>query len=94
MPTRDFDNVIERAVVLELRDPGDSRWRAALAELLPGPNDCAAFVEWATHHPRWLHNVADVADRVCAKPLEAAVFILSDIVDERLDDEATAGDAG
>ena len=91
MPTLDFDDVIERAVALELRDPGDNRWRSVLVELLPGVDDCRAFVEWATHHPTWLHNVADVADRVCAKPLEAAIFILSDIVDERLDDEAASG---
>ena len=88
MPTPDFDEVIERAVVLELRTPGDARWRSALAELLPRPDHCAAFIEWATHHPTWRHNVADAADRVCAKPLEAAIFILGDIVDERLDEGA------
>lgn len=61
-----------------LDDPGDVRWR----DVLPDPAGCSAFVAWATHHPRWLHNVADVADRICAKPVEAAIAILADIVAE------------
>lgn len=85
MPLEDaqFDELIDRAHALDLRDPGDARWSA----LLPKATTCEGFVQWAAHHPRWRFNVADVADRVCAKPLEAAVMILADIVAE-LRDEA------
>ena len=83
----DFAHVIARARATGLRSTGDRRWVAALPELFPNPTDCAAFVRWASEHPTWRHNVADVADRVCAKPTEAAVVILADIVDELMEDE-------
>jgi hypothetical protein len=70
-----------------LRSTADPRWVDARAELLPSAADCAAFVAWASEHSTWRHNVADVADRMCAKPLEAAVVILADIVDELLDED-------
>jgi len=78
------DETVESARRLRLRDPSDRRWSQAIDSLLPTQQDCAAFVEWASHHPRWLHNVADASDKVCAKPREAAIAILSEIVDELL----------
>lgn len=84
--TTEFDDVIERAHALGLRDAGDARWAGALDELLPGEAARAAFVAWASHHPRWRFNVADVSDRVCAKATEAAIAILRDIVAELVDD--------
>lgn len=71
-----FTALIDRARGLELTDAGDARWPSVLGD----PRACAEFVEWATHHPRWRHDVADVADRVCAKPLEAAAAIIANIV--------------
>jgi len=73
----DFDALVARAEALGLTDPADPRMR----ELLP-TDVCAAFVGWATEHPKWRFNVADVADQICAKPVEAAVAILCNIVAE------------
>lgn len=77
-----FTALIERARMLGLTDAGDARWPSVLGEA----QACAGFVEWATHHPRWRHDVADVADRVCAKPLEAAAAILANILSTELDE--------
>lgn len=79
-----FSALIERARELGMTDAGDARWPSLLGDV----RTCAAFVEWATHHPRWCHDVADVADRVCAKPLEAAAAIVANITAISLDDEA------
>ncbi len=73
----DFDALVARAQALDIRDPGDARWR----ELLPTQHS-AAFVRWASAHDTWRFNVADVADQVCAKPVEAAIAILHNIVVE------------
>lgn len=70
-----------------LRSNGDPRWVAARTELLPSAADCEAFVRWAADHPTWSHNVADVADRMCAKPIEAAVVILANIVEELVEED-------
>lgn len=83
----DFDQVVETATRLGLSDPADQRWPGVLEQLLPTTDSRRGFIEWATHHPRWQFNVAEAAERICAKPTEATVFILSDIVEERLDDE-------
>lgn len=83
----DGDDVVAAAVAMRLVDPADPRWPAALRELLPGPGDPAAFVAWAERHPKWQFNVAEVAEGVCAKPLEAAIAILCDIAAECLEDE-------
>lgn len=74
-PRMDFDAVVARAEGLGLSDPADARWR----ELLP-VEECSAFVRWASDHPKWRFNVADVADQICAKPVEAAIAILCNIV--------------
>ncbi len=75
-----FEGVIERARLLGMSDPADARWPSLLGDALA----CAAFVAWATHHPRWCHDVAEVADRVCAKPLEAAAAIVASITADSL----------
>ena len=77
-----FTALIDRARALGMANPGDARWPSLLGD----PQTCAAFVEWATHHPRWCHDVAEVAERVCAKPLEAAAAIVANIVDGALDE--------
>jgi len=69
---------------MELADPADRRWPSALRQLLAGAEP-AAFVAWAEAHPKWQFNVADVREGVCAKPVEAAIAILADIVAECLD---------
>lgn len=84
-----FDEVIEQARRLGLREAHDPRWGTARTELLPSPDHCSAFLEWARQHRKWQFNVAEAADQVCAKPVEAAIFVLADIVDE-LEDEAEA----
>ncbi|MEX1367255.1 MAG: hypothetical protein AB1Z98_29280 [Nannocystaceae bacterium] len=81
-----FDTVIAQALDLGLHDPADPRWAEARARLLPTPERCSELIEWARLHPRWQFNVAEAADQVCAKPIEAAVFVLSDIVAELLDE--------
>lgn len=81
----DFDERIQLAAAHGLHSAADLRWTALLPELLPTVADRAAFVEWATHHPKWRFNVADVTVGVCAKPTEAAIVILSDIVAEILE---------
>ena len=82
MDPASFEEVIARAVELGLDDPADPRWAEERARLLRTPERCSAFIEWARLHPRWQFNVAEAAGRVCAKPVEAAVFVLSDIVEE------------
>lgn len=49
--------------------------------------DAAPFVDWARDHRRWRFVVAEAAAAVCAKPPEAAAFILHGIVDELLEDD-------
>jgi hypothetical protein len=50
-----------------------------------------AFVAWAREHRRWTFVVAEAAEAVCAKPPEAAAYVLHEIVEELLeeDDEIT-----
>jgi len=87
-PSSRFESVLERACELGLRDEADPRWVTVIHELLPTLHDCEAFVAWAREHPRWSFNVADVTANVCAKPREAAVAVLADVVAERLDEDA------
>lgn len=76
-----FTALIERARVLGMTDAADARWPSVLGDA----QTCAAFVEWATHHPRWCHDVADVAEQVCAKPFEAAAAVLANITTSELE---------
>lgn len=84
----DHDAIVVAAHRARLSDPADPRWSAFLAEHLDDVGACATFIEWAQTHRKWQFNVADVADQVCAKPREATVMILADIVAE-LEDEAS-----
>ncbi len=85
---RAFDDLVSAAHEQALDDPADARWSAFLASQLPNEGDCGAFVEWARHHRKWQFNVADVADQICAKPREAAITILADIVAELAEEGA------
>lgn len=85
---RAFEHVLHEARGLGLRDVADPRWATVLPRWLPSVAECEAFVAWAREHPRWSFNVADVTAGVCAKPREAAVAVLADIVAELLDDDA------
>lgn len=86
-----FDDLVSAAHEQALDDPADPRWSAFLAAKLPGERDCGAFVEWARHHRKWQFNVADVAGQICAKPREAAITILADIVAELAEEGAEEG---
>ena len=54
-------------------------------------DDAAAFVEWARDHRRWRFVVAEAAEAVCAKPAEAASFVLHGIVEELLEEDEDGG---
>lgn len=82
-----FGELIEDLRRLNLRSQSDPRCKEIVSSKLGGARECEAFLAWATHHPRYSFNVAEAAERVCAKPMEAAIFVLCDIVDELLDDE-------
>jgi hypothetical protein len=60
-------------------------WARASAALA---GHAADFLEWARAHRRWSFVVAEAADEVCAKPPEAAAWVLHEIVEEVLE-EAT-----
>lgn len=82
-----FEALVERLAAAARADPAawarDGWQRAAHAVAA----DAAAFVDWACDHRRWRCVVAEAADAVCAKPPEAAAFILHAIVDELLEDD-------
>lgn len=84
-----FDAVIREIAERGMADPADPRWPDTLVEFFPAPDDFEAFVDWARQHPKWQFNVADVAAGTCAKPQEATVAILTNIVEEFLDDNDT-----
>jgi len=83
----DYDAIVIVARRAGLADPADPGWTAFLAKYLPDARACAAFIEWARMHPTWQFNVAEVADQVCAKPTEATIMVLANIVAE-LEDES------
>jgi hypothetical protein len=56
-----------------------------------GGDAAAAFVDWAREHRRWRFVVAEAAEAVCAKPPEAAAFVLHGIVDELLEEDEDTG---
>jgi hypothetical protein len=56
-------------------------WATAAAAV----EGCAAeFLDWARAHRRWSFIVAEASTEVCAKPPEAAAWVLHQIVEERL----------
>lgn len=62
-------------------DLSDEGRALELAPLLAGRE--GEFLEWARHHLRWSLVVAELAERVCAKPREAAPALLLEILRDR-----------
>lgn len=82
-----FEGLIERMAARARGDrAGWARdgWTRA-AEAIGG--QAAPFVAWACDHRRWRYVVAEAGEVVCAKPREAAAWILHAIVDELLEEE-------
>ncbi len=68
-----------------LADPdawSEDGWSRIAAVLAGRANE---FLDWAGAHPRWSFVVAEASSEVCAKPPEAAAWVLHEIVDELLD---------
>jgi hypothetical protein len=57
-------------------------WARASSAVAPQASE---FLEWARRHRRWSFIVAEAADEVCAKPPEAAAWVLHQIVEELLE---------
>ena len=57
-------------------------WTRAGAAIADPP----AFLEWARDHQRWSFVVAEAAAEVCAKPPEAAAWVLHQIIEELLEE--------
>jgi hypothetical protein len=83
----DFDDVVTTLANQARADPQawarDGWHRAATAVA----DRAVPFVAWARAHRRWCFVVAEAAEAVCAKPPEAATFILHAIVDEIIEDD-------
>jgi hypothetical protein len=47
----------------------------------------AEFLGWARAHRRWSFIAAEASAEVCAKPPEAAAWILHEIIEELLEEE-------
>lgn len=68
--------------------PGDPAGWRRLAEVeilgpaLDGAGTPPAFLAWARDHRRFGYVVAECAAEVCAKPREAAIYVLGAIVAE------------
>ena len=62
-------------------DLDDDALALKLAPLLSGRE--TEFLAWARHHLRWSLVVAELAERVCAKPREAAPALLLEILRDR-----------
>lgn len=81
-----MEALIERALAEALRDReawSRDGWSRAAAATAP----CASeFLAWAREHRRWSFIVAEAAEEVCAKPPEAAAWVLHQIVEELLDE--------
>ena len=82
-----FDALVERMAARARADR--AAWAAdgwaRAAEGVAGQE--TPFVEWARDHRRWRFVVAEAAEAVCAKPREAASWILHAIVEDLLDED-------
>jgi hypothetical protein len=58
-------------------------WAAAASAVESGFGE---FLEWARNHRRWSFVVAEASAEVCAKPPEAAAWVLHQIIEELLSD--------
>jgi hypothetical protein len=81
-----FDDVVAKLADEALADratwssEGWSRAAAATA-------GCAVeFLDWAQAHRRWSFIAAEASAEVCAKPPEAAAWILHEIIEELLEE--------
>ncbi len=66
------------------------RWElVAHDQIVPNTidGDHAGFLAWARADPEWALVVAECATKVCAKPAEAAAYILVEGLRERLEDD-------
>lgn len=82
-----FEALVERVAAEARADRAawsQSGWARAAAAVA---GEATAFLAWARDHRRWRFVVAEAADEVCAKPPEAAAYVLHAIVDELLDDD-------
>lgn len=86
-----WDGVIEAAVerVRALQRQGPQGDERALVEGLPPlvAGREAAFLAWAQGHPAWSLTLAECASEVCAKPREAAIYLLRAIAREVIEDD-------
>lgn len=86
MAAIDWDGLVQD-LVDRARVAGAGADLAALAAAgLPPQADGRAFLDWATDHDRYRFAVAEAAGKVCAKPREAAIFVLAAILEERLEE--------
>lgn len=82
-----IDALYEELAPLARREPGT--WRQmAQAHIIPRALVGApeAFIAWAEEHPLWRFTVAECATEVCAKPREAAIYIISAMIEELIED--------
>jgi hypothetical protein len=91
----DWTARLKRALDLARDLSGDASWtRRVHAEIVPPTlgNEGADFLEWARSDPFWALVLAECAGRVCAKPAEAAAFVLVDGLRQILVDEGRMPD--
>jgi hypothetical protein len=82
-----FDALVDRLLLRARADRAAwARDGWALAAAAVG-GQAAPFVDWARDHRRWRYGVAEAADAVCAKPREAAAWIMHAIVEELLEED-------
>lgn len=86
VPPPDFTPLVEELVAHARRDPAVPDLTALVAASLPASFDGRELLAWATDHDRYRFAVAEAAGKVCAKPREAAIFVLAAIVEERLEE--------
>ena len=93
MSLPDFDAMIESLVreLLPLARNDAEAWQSravttAIPAALGRTGKPEELLDWARDHRRWRFAVAEVAGEVCAKPLEAAVAVVREILDERFDE--------
>ncbi len=82
-----------RAREMAVDDPSTWETKARnelIGETLADEHD--AFLQWVRHETTWALVVAECAGKVCAKPREAAAFILMEGLRDRLADEGLIED--
>jgi len=64
------------------RDAWDREGWARVSAAIAGRS--REFLEWIREHRRWSFILAEAAAEVCAKPPEAAAWVLHEVVEEQL----------